>query len=533
MSIREMVCSLGLAIALVFACGGGDGSGAGDSSGGGGDGGPGGAGSGGGGSFTGPPETRVVVEPGLPNDVPSQVDAADLTPGLIVLYPNPGAVIPRDLAPLDLQVEAKTGATVYRFELKVANGNQLVSYVAGPSWIPEDEDWQWLTARARGLEVTLTVAAVNGSGGSGATGSISQPQALLVSNDEASGALFYFSTTGVVIGETQRIELGARQPDRILGPQNLGVCAGCHALSRDGKMLAYGTWPPGSLLLASAETPTAATPLAGVSWGQGSFSPDNRQFLVSTGGKLQLFDVASGQKVADVPTSGAAFYPDWSWDGRRIVFARTQTPCNGAEPIQSIFLWGAEIVVMSHENGRFANETVLVPEHPMYNSYYPAFSPDGQWVAFTRANRATAAPTVDTGSVALLGGAAVCPTQTSAGVNYDNPSASLWIVKADGGEPVELAAANDGAMQTNSWPKWGPKDNGEYLWLSFSSTRGYGGHLSGVLRRHQVWISAIRRSGDGPDGDPSNPAVWFPFQDLATSNHLGQWSIKVGDFVIQ
>ena len=84
-------------------------------------------------------------------------------------------------------------------------------------------------------------------------------------------------------------------------------------------------------------------------------------------------------------------------------------------------------------------------------------------------------------------------------------------------------------MRTNSWPKWGPKSDGEYLWLSFSSTRAYGNVLKGLQAHHQVWISAISKSGAG---DHSAPAVWFPFQDLATKNHIGVWSVKVGSYMI-
>ena len=40
-----------------------------------------------------------------------------------------------------------------------------------------------------------------------------------------------------------------------------------------------------------------------------------------------------------------------------------------------------------------------------------------------------------------------------------------------------------------------------------------------------------RRLG-APAGDSSTPAVWFPFQDTATKNHIGVWSVKVGGYTI-
>jgi hypothetical protein len=89
-------------------------------------------------------------------------------------------------------------------------------------------------------------------------------------------------------------------------------------------------------------------------------------------------------------------------------------------------------------------------------------------------------------------------------------------------------------MKTNSWPKWGPKPDGEYLWLSFSSTRPYGNVLAGANAHHQIWITAIQPIGKVEVGnnDPSSPGVWFPFQDTTTKNHIGMWSVQVGNYTI-
>jgi len=46
-----------------------------------------------------------------------------------------------------------------------------------------------------------------------------------------------------------------------------------------------------------------------------------------------------------------------------------------------------------------------------------------------------------------------------------------------------------------------------------------------------VWITAIPRNTSG-GSDPSSPAVWFPFQDTTTKNHIGVWSVKVGGYTI-
>ena len=126
-----------------------------------------------------------------------------------------------------------------------------------------------------------------------------------------------------------------------------------------------------------------------------------------------------------------------------------------------------------------------------------------------------------------------CTGSDGTGGNYDNPSATTWLLPAKGGTAIELATANGAPMQTNSWPKWGPSKDGEYLWLSFTSTRPYGNVLTGANAHHQLWITGVRAgSADSQKGDPSAPAVWFPFQDTVTKNHIGMWSVDVTTYTI-
>jgi hypothetical protein len=55
--------------------------------------------------------------------------------------------------------------------------------------------------------------------------------------------------------------------------------------------------------------------------------------------------------------------------------------------------------------------------------------------------------------------------------------------------------------------------------------------LTGVNAHHQIWFTAVRPAQSAA-GDPSATGVWFPFQDTATKNHIGMWSVKVGDYTI-
>src|SRR5439155_16141344 len=101
----------------------------------GGNGGTGGGGSGGGGGGNLPPATHDVVDPSLPPGVVGGFDGAPAGAGGITLvYPNAGAVVPHDLAPIDVQWNGAT--PVYRVTFAVDNGNKLRGYVKTPDWIP-------------------------------------------------------------------------------------------------------------------------------------------------------------------------------------------------------------------------------------------------------------------------------------------------------------------------------------------------------------------------------------------------------------
>ena len=134
-------------------------------------------------------------------------------------------------------------------------------------------------------------------------------------------------------------------------------------------------------------------------------------------------------------------------------------------------------------------DTALAIAPPGQSYYYPEFSPDSQWVAFTR--------------------------NTSGDDAYDDPTAEIMIISQAGGRPVVLAGANSLPNVTNSWPRWGPIV-GDIGWLAFSSRRPYALQTDGT---HQVWVTGVDLSEVAAGRDGSAPPVWLPGQSTATSNH--------------
>ena len=191
-----------------------------------------------------PPEVHIFVDPTLPAGVVDQFEGVTFSPGLSLVYPNSGAVIPHDVGSIDVQGVAVAGLGIYRVRFALDDGNELRGYVPQATWLPDDSDWTWLMGRAAGHTVALSLAGAQLAGGQvSGPGMSSMPQPLLVSSDAATGALFYFATTGDQItgsGVLDRLEVGSRQPDVFMNSATAGTsCVGCHAISRDGTRLSF------------------------------------------------------------------------------------------------------------------------------------------------------------------------------------------------------------------------------------------------------------------------------------------------------
>ena len=130
-----------------------------------------------------------------------------------------------------------------------------------------------------------------------------------------------------------------------------------------------------------------------------------------------------------------------------------------------------------------------------------------------------------------------------------------------GAQPIDLPALNIADGLSNSWPRWSPfvqsYKTHKILWVTFSSNRDYGLHLSnkgfdncyppegpdydqpqplskmGVTYQNcaqpQIWMAAVLIDKDPTlaGKDRSFPAFWLPFQDVNSHNHSAQWVEKV------
>jgi len=221
-----------------------------------------------------------------------------------------------------------------------------------------------------------------------------------------------------------------------------------------------------------------------------SFSPDGRRLVATSYGNIDLYDAGTGDLIANILSEGNATHVDWAPDDSALVFSMTDGHSSDWTP-GSI----GRIAKMTHlGNGLFAAPEILFEAPPGWHAYYPAWSPDSQWIAFN----------------------------VSTGDSYDDPDAELWLMYRNGDGVVRLDRANMGESLTNSWPRWGPLPDDDVLWLAFASRREYGSVK--VNTTPQVWVTAIDPFLAADGVDPSKPAFWLPGQDTSTGNHIPVWS---------
>lgn len=394
------------------------------------------------------------------------------------LYPEDGVALPRN-TPRMTFMWSDMGAQAYRVRFRSTVTNYVI-YTAGTSLSVDEDTWENLVATNAGGTLNVDLAAM-----SNGTLYEEDPIAITVNRMDTRGTIVYWSTNAQGF---MQVPYGDVASELYTVNQN-GHCMGCHVVSSRGT-LAY-TYDGGNGPLGLWNVNSGSDVISFNSGPLGNFkafSPDGNLLLTTYAGALLLYDANSGAYLSQVPVGRPVAQVDWSPDGTRLAVTLT----NGHD-----YDWstnGGEIAVMEHYgDGQFGSPTIIVPMVSGYNYYYPAFSPDSEWIAFNR----------------------------STGDGYDDPDAEVWVVHADGASPpVPLTLANQTTGLHNSWPRWAPLPDDDVLWIAFSSRRAYGNVVSGVP---QLWVTGFDPARALVGEDPSWAAFWLPNQDTAQGNHIPVW----------
>ena len=280
-------------------------------------------------------------------------------------------------------------------------------------------------------------------------------------------------------------------------------CVGCHTLSRDGSRIAVGMDipAPSPYKVFEVGTRTELYQMGSMFGGGGAnfnvFSPDGSEIMTSNGVWIDLRDATTGAAVVEQMINPGTM-PDWSPDGEWMVYAKPETapPCIGIGGCGATGISRGSLEVWRYDGSMWEPDYTLVQSEGE-NNYYPAISPDGEWVLF---NRAIAE-------------------------SYDAPDATLWVIPSDGGDPVRLDAAT--SNHGDSWPKWDVtvyQQHGQPLmWFTVTSRRAYGLRLD-AGEQAQIWMGAFEPSRTG---NLAYPMFWLPFQEIGSGNHIAQWTTTI------
>jgi hypothetical protein len=486
--------------------------------------------------------TGANANPPLPADPASALGGpADASRAPQLVYPNDKVLFPPNVFGIEVHWRPGNRAnTLYELRFKSTIGDFTVytrcqTLADGCLYAPPRSVWSTIAETNRGVgPVTLTVRGTDDAGTAVGT---SAAFTMSFSKDDVAGALYYWTTsagTGIMrwdFGDTT-----ATTAQKFIGTQYTGgTCVGCHALSRDGlKIVASaGGQNDGRLLLFDVQrvAPMQPFPLAQKSQFE-SWNADGTAFVGvytddrKTGpSNLLLFDGSTGMKTGSIDLGGLrGDHPDWSKDGKRIVFTSVDTA--GSYTDQRPGKGGIAYVDLA--NGAWSAPKTLVAAVSGKNHYYPAIAPDDQTLVYDESTCASGSYETD------------CNADT-------DPSARLWVTRLPPQpvSPLDLGLANapgvadNGATKlTDSFPKWAPfvfqlSEERKLLWLTVSSTRQYGlrapppgSHGESDLGT-LIWMIGIDVGNLTTNQDPSYAAFALPFQDITTSNHIAQWTEEV------
>jgi uncharacterized protein YkwD len=284
----------------------------------------------------------------------------------------------------------------------------------------------------------------------------------------------------IAAGEPQGIystEFGVGgAPEPFTAVNDTSGCVGCHTVSLATSQLAAVTdGAAGQVIVRTLDGAEAAIPAINASYL--AWSPDGTRLAVSLNDEdIYVLDTQTGDMT---PLEGASepdqleTMPAWSPDGQSIAFVRVIDTLAGGFDIQS----PTDIYVAPAAGGTASPLTGASGDG--FN-YYPAYSPDGKWLAFTR--------------------------HTTGETTYADDAADIYLVPALGGEAILLAANSPSAA--DSWPGW----SRDGRWLAFSTNRDD--------PNFDIYVTQIDETGASGTGVP------LPGADAdGIFEHLPRWGL--------
>ena len=432
------------------------------------------------------------ITEGVDPAVVDAFDSANATPDVYVeiIYPFDGVMVPRNLEGLGFKWYQAEGHNVQRLRL-LSEITDLSVYLGDQnSWMSTAELWKKVAAANRdgAIEVYIESGIWNGSSLSDVRRGPSID--LTVNRLDARGSVLYWETSE---GAVMRIPFGETDADRFWPPpEDTTSCVGCHVINeeRDRMVVGYGGFDGMWEVVDVEDVDDLLTEIGPRTDHRLTFktvSPSGEYMLGTNEGIVYIYDLLDGRLLDTLDLGDPVSQPDWHPDGDSIVMVRVKWGF-----MTDMNFEGGEIINIPWEDGELGTPVVLMPSSSTYNFYYPAWSPDGEWIAYNR----------------------------TAGSCYASLNAQLWLMDRNGDYNTYLTNANGPDGRMNSYPRWGPLPDDEVLWLAFSSRQEY--PLSGQFQP-QIFVSGIDTERARSGVDPSYAPFWLPGQEPNSDNHIPVW----------
>ncbi|MEO8701725.1 MAG: hypothetical protein ABI867_16885 [Kofleriaceae bacterium] len=427
---------------------------------------------------------------------------AEPSTALAIAYPPADAMIPPNLGEMDVHWRDTAGKDVYEVML-ASHFVTLKTYVAtlGAATFQTlaPADWTMLSSGSHGTDLTVRV---RGLATAAPATFIESTEQVRIAAEQVRGGVYYWNTTRSAI---MRFDMTAQAtpPEQFYPAVGQSGCVGCHAVSRDGSVVAYRSEGDnmnyGNALAVSSLQ--KQLPENTQRWNFAAVHPDNSELFTTTTTGLYRTVLATGA-TTPLYTGGRISHPDVAANGTQIV----ATALTGGS---EVWTSASSLVVFDYDTTArtVGAPRTLVPQTGAAFPYYPAFSPDNAWVLYN---------------------------QATGGTSYDNRNAELWVTKADGSSaPIRMSAAEQAASY-DSWPKWTPFMNIEptatasepVMWFTVASRRPFGVR-STANQKPQLWLAPFYPERAAAGQPATGPAIRMPFQDLAQGNHIAQWAEEI------
>jgi tetratricopeptide (TPR) repeat protein len=418
--------------------------------------------------------------------------------GIEITYPKSGTIFPPEFPAPKVEWKDFNNKSLKWYVIFTAQDGNEISYksVNTTYWKPDSITWAKIKSLSVERKIFITVIndqnklekkVLNGSG----------IIDFSTSKDSVGAPIFYravplpfsYAVKNVFKIEWYLGKVSGGRPKKVL--DNMPVCANCHTFSQDGSLLAmdvdYGN-DKGSYAISPTKDTCKLTPENIITWSDykreendptfgllSQISPDGK-FVLSTVKDLSVF-VAIDNNMAysqlffpikgiigiynrenktfgELPGANEKKYvqsnPNWSPDGKKVVYARTNAYIServkksgrallSSQDIEEFFSGGKQFKFDLYSidfNGGNGGKPEPLAGGSMNgkSNYFARFSPNGKWIVFCQSD-----------NFMLL-----------------RPDSRLYIMPSCGGKP-RLMNCNLDSM--NSWHSWSPNSK----WLVFSS----------------------------------------------------------------